>query len=318
MLFSSRCSKTLWILILLVAFLLLSRPVRMMGQNTNERIVGIQQLIQDAEARHLPLAQQGELWAELALAYWNGTDLVRAEDAYSKSLRLLKTDPSKTSEYASRLEDLASLYLSYGRVAEAEATAKQAFAVRKKVGEPVNIAISQIHMANIALARHQFKKAEQLSQRGSETLLAAANPPKTSMLSGFITLAYARCSDKHCSQGFRDAQQAVAYAEKNFASETAPIGFSLETRGYAEWKSGAKSEAEKDMQEAIRILRRTLVPADPRLAGVMLQYRSFLVEAERPAEARDIQQEVSSMTRQAGIYCPNCAVGVNTLARGMQ
>ncbi|MGC2400930.1 MAG: hypothetical protein WA510_14150 [Acidobacteriaceae bacterium] len=312
-----------WKLTLLLISILFSRPVMVPGQTTNARlawsqarIVQVQELIRSAEAQHLPQGQQGALWAELALAYWNATDFVKAEDAYSKSLHLLKSAPSAAAQYASVLEDLASLYLSYGRVADAENLAKQAYATRRKMDNPIDIALSQLHLANIALVRHQFKKSEQLSQRGMQTLQSASNPPKTGMLSGFITLTYARCSRKHCSEGMSDAQQAVAFANRNFEPESAPIGFALETRGFAEWKSGASQDGERDMQEAIRILQKTLAPADPRLGGVMLQYRSYLVEADRPAEARDIEQRVSTMNRQAGVSCANCAVGVNTLVQG--
>jgi tetratricopeptide (TPR) repeat protein len=315
----------LWKLSLLVVSVLSWRAGTVQGQTSNprlnwsqEHILQVQESIRDAEAQHSPQARQGALWAELALAYWNATEFVKAEDAYSKSLQLLKTAPSSAAQYASTLEDLASLYLTYGRLADAESTAKQAFAARKKLGSPMEIAISQVHLAAIALVRHQFKKAEQLSESGVVTLQSVASPPKTGMLSGFITLTYARCSNKHCSEGSNSAQQAVAFAEKNFEPESAPIGFALETRGFAEWKSGAKQEGERDMQEAIRILQRTLAPADPRLAGVMLQYKSYLVEAGRQEEAHVVAQQISSVTRQAGVSCANCAVGVHTLVNGVR
>lgn len=314
-----------WKLSLLLITVLLSCAGTVRGQTTNAqlawsqaRIVQVLGLIRNAQTQHLPEAQQGALWAELALAYWSATDFVKAEDAYVKSLHLLKNAPSAGAKYAATLEELASLYLTYGRLQDADSAAKQAFAARRKLGNPVEIAVSQIHLANIALVQHQFKKADQLSQRGMETLQSASDPPRTGLLSGFITLTYARCSRKRCGEGFKDAQQAIAFANKNFEPESAPIGFARETLGFAEWKSGAKQDGERDMLEGIRILRKTLAPADPRLAGAMLQYRAYLVEADRPAEARDIQQQVSSMTRQAGIYCSNCAVSVNSLSNGLR
>ena len=108
------------------------------------------------------------MWAQLASEYEYAAEFLKAEDAYNKSLHLLKTAPSAQAEYAGTLESLATLYLLYGHVDEAESVRKQALAVHKKLGDRFNIGLSQIHLANIAIARRQFKKAERLSLRGME------------------------------------------------------------------------------------------------------------------------------------------------------
>jgi len=282
------------------------------------RITQLSQAIHSAAFQHLPQEQQGRVWAELGVSYWNVIDFARAEDAYNQSLRLLKNLPSDQAQYAATSEDLASLYLGSGRVSDAESAAERAFRVRRKSGDPVQIALSQVHMADIALVRHQFKEAEKLTQQGMQTLLSASDPPKNAILSGWITLTYARCSTKRCSEGKWNAQQAITFARENFPPASPPIGFAQETLAFAEWKSGATQEAEKDMLGAIQILRQTLAPADPRLAGVMLQYRTYLVESNRTLEARTIEQEVRTMTRAAGSGCGNCEVSVNTLANGLR
>jgi tetratricopeptide (TPR) repeat protein len=295
------------------------------GQTSNPQIAlwqarTVQDLesIRKAEQEHLPAAQRGILWAELATAYWNTTEFSKAEDAYNRALHLLKTAPSARAAYAATLDDLASLYLSYGRLEDAESASKQAFAVRHKLGNRSDIAISQVHLANIALVRHQFKKAEELALRGKQGMESSSDPSKVGLLSAFITLAYARCSRGHCSEGLKDAEQAVAFANGNFESESAPIGFGLETLGFAEWKSGAAQDGERAMREGIQILRKTLAPADPRLIGAMLQYRAYLVEAKRRVEAQEIQEQVSRMTNQAGIYCLGCTVSVNSLSKSLR
>ena len=66
------------------------------------------------------------------------------------------------------------------------------------------------------------------------------------------------------------AQQAVAFANKNFEPESAAVGFALETLGFAEWKTGAVEDGEKAMLHGIQILRTKLAPADPRVAGALL------------------------------------------------
>jgi tetratricopeptide (TPR) repeat protein len=282
------------------------------------RIDQIQQSIRDGEQQHRSPEKQGVMWVRLALEYQSVASFSKAEVAYNTSLRLLKTTPTARADYAAALDDFATLYLSYGRVDDAESTAKQAFAERKKLGKLSDIGLSQIHLADIALARRQFKKAEQLAQSGVQGMQSASNPAPAGLLSGFISLTYARCSMGRCQEGVTSAEQAVAFAAKAFEPGSPATGFALETLGFAQWKSGAPQDGEKSMLQGIQVLRAKLAPDDPRLAGAMLQYRTYLLEANRQAEEQDIQQQVRSMTRQAGITCSGCAISVNSLSNGLR
>jgi tetratricopeptide (TPR) repeat protein len=310
--------------LLLLALLRLSVCV-VGAQTSNPQIASPQariaqdlKLIRMAEQEPLPAAQQGALWAQLASEYEHAAEFLKAEDAYNRSLHLLKTAPSARAEYASTLDSLASLYMIYGRVDDAESARKQALTVRQKLGNLSDIAVSHVHLADIAFARHQFKKAEQLALRGIEEMESSVNPPSREMLFGFITIAYARCSRGHCGEGLVSAEQAVAFANRNFGSESAADGFALETLGFAEWKNGATQDGEKAMLHSIQILRTKLAPADPRLAGAMLQYCAYLTAANRQVEAQEIHEQVARMTSQAGTFCPGCAVSVNSLSKTLR
>ena len=274
--------------------------------------------IRVAEQKHLPEAQRGILWEQLGLEYHAATEFPKAEEAYNRALHLLKTAPSARAEYASTLDDLASLYLIYGRLDDAERARKQALRVRQELGNPTEIAVSETHLADIALTRHQFKKAERLALRGLEGMEPSSNPPLVGMLSAYITLTYARCLRGHCGEGLMNAEQAVAFANKNFESESAASGFALETLGFAEWKSGATQDGERAMLQAIQMLRTKLAPADPRLAGAMLQYRAYLIEANRQAEAQEIHEQVTRMASQAGVFCQGCTVSVYSLSNALR
>jgi tetratricopeptide (TPR) repeat protein len=274
--------------------------------------------IRIAEQEHVPEAERGVLWAHLAAEYWNATDFSKAEGAYNKSLQLLKTAPSARAQYAATLDQLTSFYLGYGRLDDAESAGKQALAVRKKLGNPSGIAVSQVRLADLALGRHQFKKAEGLALHGIRVMESSSDPPAAGLLSAFIALTYARCSRGHCSEGLMNGEQAVAFANRNFESESMATGLALGALGFAEWKSGATQDGEKAMLEGIQILRKKLAPADPRLATAMLQYRAYLVGTNRRAEAQEIQEQVARVISQPGIYCTGCVVSVQSLSNSMR
>lgn len=275
-------------------------------------------LIRIAEQQRRPEAERGVLWAQLASEYQYAAEFLKAEDAYNKALHLLKTVPSDRAEYAATLESLGTLYLLYGRVDESERVRKQALAVREKLGNQSEIGLSEIHLANVAIARRQFKKAERLSLRGMQDMESSSNPPRAGILSGLITVTYARCSRGHCSEGLKSAQQGLAFANSNFLPESAAVGFALETLGFAEWKTGAGQAGEKAMLRGIQILRTKLVPADPRLRGALLQYGDYLIATSRRVEGQEIHDEVERMTRQTGIVCPSCTVSVYSLSKALR
>jgi tetratricopeptide (TPR) repeat protein len=281
---------------------------------SQERITHDQDLIRIGEKQHLPPEQQGVLWEQLALEYHVATEFQKAEDAYLRALHLLKDAPSARADYAFTLDNLSSLYLIYGRLDDGESARKQAIKVRGKLGTPAENGESEVHLADLAIVRHQYKKAERLALRGLQMMESSSNPPKTGILSAFITLTYSRCSRGHCEEGLKNAKQAVAFANTHFESQSAAQGFALETLGFAEWKSGSPQDGETTMLRSIQLLRTRLAPADPRLAGALLQYQSYLVEAHRPAEAQEIRDQITRMNRQAGVYCQGCAVSVYSLS----
>jgi hypothetical protein len=282
------------------------------------RIVRDMESIHIAEQQQRPEAERGALWAQLASEYQYVAEFLKAEDAYNKSLHLLKTAPSAKAEYAGTLESLATLYLLYGHIDEAERVRKQALAVHKKLGNRFDIGLSQIHLANVAIARRQFKKAERLSLRGMEEMESSSNPPRAGILSGLITVTYAHCLRGHCDQGLTSAQQGLAFVNSNFVPESVAVGFALETLGFAEWKTGAGQEGEKAMLHGIQILRTNLVPADPRLRGALVQYGNYLTATNRRVEAQEIHEEVERMRSQTGTVCPACTVSVYSLAKGLR
>jgi tetratricopeptide (TPR) repeat protein len=286
--------------------------------SSQARIARDLEVIRIGEQQHLPPASLAALWEQLAFQYEIGTEFVKAEDAYVRAVHLLKTVPSARAEYASTLDNLSSLYIIYGHLDDAESARKQAIKMRQKLGNPAETGQSEVHLADIALMRHQYKTAERLALRGLQMMESSSNPPRAGILSAFITLTFARCSRGHCGEGLMNAKQAVAFANKNFEPESAANGFALESLGFAEWKSGASQDGERTMLRALQILHARLSATDPRLAGVMWQYRSYLIEAHRPAEAQEIDKQLTRITSQAGVYCQGCTVSVNSLSNTLR
>jgi len=282
------------------------------------RIAQVLETIHIAEQQNRPAAELGAMWSQLGAEYHYAAEFLKAEDAYNHSLHLLKAVPEAREVYATTLEDLAALYLNFDRVDEAESVRKQALAIRKKLGNPQQVGISYAHLADVALARHQYKKAERLDLQAIAQMQSSTNPPRVGMLSALIAITYARCSQGNCNEGLSSAQQGVDFAYKRFDRDSAAVGFALETLGYAQWQTGNAQEGEKTMLQGIGILRITLVPADPRLNGALLQYEKYLTATNRRVEAQEVHSEVERTTKQAGLACSACTVSVYSLSKTLR
>ena len=160
-----------------------------------------------------PLARRAALWEQLATQYEMGTDFLNAEDAYLRALHLLKTAPSAKAEYAFTLDNLSSLYIIYRRLDDAESARKKAIKVRQKLGNPAETGQSEVHLADIALMRRQYDKADRLTLQSLQMMESSSNPPRAGILSAFIALTFARCS-RGALRGRTDQRKASGYVRK--------------------------------------------------------------------------------------------------------
>jgi tetratricopeptide (TPR) repeat protein len=280
-----------------------------------DRITHNQEAIQTVESQALPHAKLGVLWARLALDYREAADFPRSEDAYHRSIQLLKDTPESRADYATVLANLGSLYLIYGHLEEAALLAKQALAIRQELGDEVNIAFSRQHLADLDLARHKFKEAEIEASHAYEILSTAEKTNKAALIASLISLTYSRCELNKCSQGVQDAQLAIDTVSSSFPPDSIQVGHAFMAMGFAQWKSGENQQAEQNMLHAIRVIKTQSPAGDPFLLYSLMQYRAFLKAMHRIPESKQVDLELASFRHQV---CANCTVGISTLSGSMR
>jgi tetratricopeptide (TPR) repeat protein len=303
---------------LLTALLLGESAARAQLAQAVEAIAQDLDAVHAAEQQHRSPAELGAMWERLAAEYQAAADFQKAEDAYNRSLHLLKDVPDAKPLYAATLDNLGSLYLIFGRVDEAESVRKHALAIQQKLGNPAATGATEVRVADIAVARREYKKAEHFALLGLRDMRSSSSPPQSGILSALITVTYARCLQGHTGDGVLSAQQAFDFANSHFDPGSAAIGFTLQTLGYARWKHGEYKEGGETMERGLRILRSRLAETDPRLAGALEQYEDYLVTTKRQPEADEIRDEVARTNIRAGATCPACTISVYSLAKGLR
>jgi tetratricopeptide (TPR) repeat protein len=292
-----------------------ARPQQISVTEIQESIKLDLRLIRVAEHDRLPNKKQGYLWGRLASEYAQLGDFARAENAYSHSIQLLKDIPDARANYATLLDNLGVLYLAYNRRDDAKSYINQAFAARKEQDDPVTLGVSQLHLAEVALAEHNFKEAERLAAEANVNLSAAGEEGKKGLIGALVALVYARCSRANCGEGLRNAEQAMELARIVYPADSLPIGHALMALGFAKWKFGDSHEAEKMMLEGIHIITTQNFPGTPYARNALSEYRTFLAAMHRPLDAKRIEDQMASMTPQP---CGNCTISVTTLSHAMR
>jgi len=295
-----------------------AQGVRSDAPEPSVRIAQDLKLIQEGEQLGLPAAKMGYLWAILAAAYQDSADsgdAGKALEAYERALGLLGKDPAARSNYATTLDNLGSLYLESKRVEEAATVRQKALTIRKSLGDPMGIAISEGHMAEVELSQHRFKDAEKDSLAAYATLSATTgHPDADAEFSALVTLIYAQCMQPKCGEGMRNAEKMLALVEKAYPPESVERAHVSMALGFAQWKTGATEEAERSMQEGLRIMRARLGEHSPILMAAMFQYRDYLKAMHRKPEVKALDRKLADMKPpEPDASCMGCTVSVHAL-----
>ena len=283
------------------------------AQSIEQQIAQEITLIHDGERDGLEPLKMGRLWAHLGIDYEDEAEFTKAESAYNHSLRILETLPSGKADYANVLDNLGSMYLMVGNLAEAERCSRNSLSLRETMGDGLQIARGKWHLAEVELGRHRAKEARQRSLEAYNEMVALKDPETKDQVSALITLTYAECIQSCADDGVAHAKQSVALARTTTSSDPIMMGQALQALGYADWKAGIK-EAPEQMRSSILIFKEQNDRGRTYALGAMQQYRRYLEATHHWVEAKQVALEEEQLSKQRG-KCPNCTVSVYGLQR---
>lgn len=300
----------IYLIPLLLAFCACAASAQTQQQMLSEKIAQDRELIRSAERQQTSDTHQGYLWAVLADDYRHAADFLQSENAYNRSIRLLKAAPEARTNYATAIDNLGSLYLTYGHTGEAWSCMKKALAIRRQLDDQINIAMSLKHMADVDVVRHRYKDAEREASEAAQTLLAPGASYNSNAASLLVTLSYSRCKQNNCTQGLQDAERALVIARAAFQPDSLQIGLILVALGFAQWNTGQTQDAERSILHGIEIIKNQTAPGDPLVFYAMLGYRTYLVAMHRNPDVKQLDTQLADLRRP----CPSCSVSVYSLS----
>ncbi|QEE30641.1 tetratricopeptide repeat protein [Terriglobus albidus] len=287
-------------------------------------------LIQESEQRNDPPARQGYLWAVLAASYHDIGNIAESQRAYEHALPLLAQSPQSRGNYATALDNLGSIYLELGNIADAEKVRTQAFHLREEIGNPIDLARGHEHLAEVLLARHRFKEAEQHARAAYDTLSAKPEPDDmdaptaehpqytqrrgNTMLAALITLVFAECNQSELQECLQAAKQADQIATQEFASGSLEQAHAAMALGFAQWKTGDVSTADQTLRSGMAMMKARLGEGHPLVLDSMYEYREFLQAQHRKADLSSLDHQIKDVKEhRPATACANCTISVFAL-----
>ena len=287
-------------------------------------------LIQEAEQRNDPPARIGYLWAVLASSYHDIGNIAESLRAYERALPLLAQSPQSRGNYATALDNLGSIYLELGNIADAEKVRTQAFHLREELGNPIDLARGHEHLAEVLLARHRFKEAEQHARTAYDMLSAKPEPddmdaptvehpqftPRrgNTMLAALITLVFTECNQSELQECLQAAKQADQIATQNFAPGSLEQAHAAMALGFAQWKTGDIAAADQTLLSGMAMMKSRLGEGHPIVLGSMYEYRDFLQSQHRKADLSSLDHQIKdAREHRPATACSNCTISVFAL-----
>jgi hypothetical protein len=286
-------------------------------QIVHDRISATQQRIDSAATRHATDGELGVLWRQLGNEYQEEYDIQRAEEAYTRSLKLLH-NPSDRGRYAATLDDLGSLYLASERWKESESCRGKALAIYEELGNQAGIARVEVGLAITFVHLHRFAESEAEAAKALKSMQEQKEPDKGDLVAGLIVSSYAKCFQDRCNEGLVAAGQAMGLASARYRKDSLEVISALMAIGFEEWKAGDEAAGEKAMHDALELARQStnlphavLVDAQLRiLAG----YTKYLKAAHQKVKAKEMENEMARLKQDQTPFCKDCTVNAVALS----
>jgi tetratricopeptide (TPR) repeat protein len=286
-------------------------------QMLQSRIAAYRQKIDTAASWHATDDELGVLWLRLGNDYGDERDIARSEEAYARSLKLLRTSPVQ-GHYAEALDGLGSLYLLDDRWKESESYQKKALAIFERIGDEEGVARIHAGLAVALVHEHRFAEAEDEAGKALEILQKQEKPNIGDLVTSLIARSYAECFQERCADGLVAARQAVDVARVAFAKDAIEMVTAVLAVGFEEWKNGNETEGERTMHEALELLRQNRNVPQAMLADAQMRtlqsYRNYLRATHQKGRAKQVESEMARLKEEQPTQCADCVVNATALS----
>lgn len=236
-------------------------------------------------------------WWKLARLDQDAARYADAEHAYTHALTLMRNEDRATR--ANLLDGLGTVYVETGDFARAEPLETEALAIRTSLHDDTGEGRSWMHLAMLALGRHDIATAAHNAQLATDRLVNSTAATPEEQMTALISLSFVRCAQNLCSAAIPLLKKAHHIALASDQAQSFPAAFTDFLLGYANWRNGNLPAAARLMKSGSVGMRTQLGPNHPTYISAMIQYAAFLDQTHHSAEAAALRARLAQPSSPA-------------------
>jgi tetratricopeptide (TPR) repeat protein len=265
------------------------------------------------DSQTLDVPGTGKAWDILGLAYEDLGEFSLSQNAYEKSIRILRSDPD-IRNYASALSDFGGMYVAMDQLDIAQKLKVKALDHYEKAGDPSGIVRTSYDLAQIAFGRGRVPEgAKYLEQAIKEARFENDLDDEDWAAIASLQGWQADANGDHTNSIVK-YEQALDLWRKLHGEEHPDTGWGLVLLGAADAEGGHSSAGLAEMKQGIAILGRTLGQKNPRYLSVEVTYARLLDKEGFHAEAARVKAATEPILQE--VYreeCVGCTVSAAAL-----
>jgi tetratricopeptide (TPR) repeat protein len=271
-------------------------------QDVLHQIALLQQAAREDEAANAGDIKLGRIYSQLGLYFEDTAQWDRSEAALKHAVSLFRHAREKDGELAATIDQLGCLYVTTGRLREAEREEQEALKLREALNDRLQIARSWVDLAALYLAKNKADKARDFAQEALAEFEANRSAAPFDRVSARYTLALAFCSTKNCPAAIPVMKDAIEEARANLQPKEFPIGFGEFILGYAYWKSGNMGDAGLYLRRGTAAMAELLGWGHPSYVAALRKYAQYLREDKDMEAANVVERQIRQVEAVVDVH----------------
>jgi tetratricopeptide (TPR) repeat protein len=259
-------------------------------------------------------AELGRAWIVLGLAYTDQGVIGPAQHAYEQAISILQPLPENVRDYASALDNFGAFYRAMGQLKTSTDLRLKTLHLYKQIGDHSGLARACNNLAMLALQQRDGKKAKKYLSCSAEEMKVATALDDDDVAAIYSTQAEFDRLNGNTPAAIAGYERAMQIWRRAHKGDHPNIGWGCMLLGRLYATAGRISDAEKEMQQGLSILDRTLGRTNPRYLEAEIAY-SRLLDQTGAHDAAASLRAADEATLKA-IYqrqCFGCTISIDAL-----
>jgi tetratricopeptide (TPR) repeat protein len=270
-------------------------PQDVSGGSLRVQITETSALIDRLNLLHVDALDRARAWRRLAALQQDAALYSDSTTSFTHAIAFFHRAPDATPELAEAIDGLGTLKLETGQFKAAEASLKEARAMRLAANDTLGVSRSDVHLASLYLGKHKYEQAHMLAVRA---LADFTRDPRADTLdkgSAMIVMSLALCSESRSSEALPTLEALVQLMRRSYAQRSMPVGFAFFLLGYVERKNHDLALADAYMKRGIDGMEESMGWGHPVFVDALLQYSRLLRETGREDAATEVEAKASTL-----------------------